>query len=88
MSRHASDRTPSSSVKCARSPAAGLTAAWLSQWIVVGVVGSGKSSKMSLRSQMASLATCVAATYSASAVDSFEQDNNSNKYAQSRRSGF
>jgi hypothetical protein len=27
MSRHASDRTPSSSVKCARSPAAGLTLA-------------------------------------------------------------
>jgi hypothetical protein len=25
VSRHASDRTPSSSVKCARSPAAGLT---------------------------------------------------------------
>ena len=30
MSRHASDRTPSSSVKCARSPAAGLT---LSQFL-------------------------------------------------------
>ena len=44
-------------------------AAWLLQKMVVGKVGRGKDWWMSQQSQIASFAMCVAATYSASAVD-------------------
>jgi hypothetical protein len=43
-------------------------AAWLLQKSIVGEVGSKKSLKVSWQSQMASLATCIAAIYLASAV--------------------
>ena len=42
---------------------------WLSQWRVVGEGSGEKASLMKLQSQIAFLAACVDATYSASVVD-------------------